>query len=343
MDVPERVADWLLQKNNPPVRYLTLSNLLRHPQQSSQLLHARSSLMKYTVTRAILRHAKGFFGDDDRAYWKYTGKYWQLIFLGHFLADGSDQRIAEGAREILKTRKWVTRAGGHCLTANILAALMRLGYGDHPMVAEETEALASRVLADRGIRCSAMDYSLLQRCYMAQPKLLLCFGQVPPHRRSSAVSSAIGLLVDHLLENEVHIYVPGSLKKWQGILQQKPKRDELPAGQTVKGWLAERREQFLASQGTGDRKPKQGWRKFGFPLHYNSDVLEAMYALALVDTPMDPRLKKPLRLIEEKMTAEGKWIMETSLNGKMLSDVEQKGKPSKWLTYFAYHVLDHFA
>jgi hypothetical protein len=34
--------------------------------------------------------------------------------------------------------------------------------------------------------------------------------------------------------------------------------------------------------------------------------------------------------------------MENSLNGKMWVDVEEKGKPSKWITYFALYVLDHF-
>jgi hypothetical protein len=34
--------------------------------------------------------------------------------------------------------------------------------------------------------------------------------------------------------------------------------------------------------------------------------------------------------------------MESSLNGKLWADVEEKGKPSKRLTYFALYVLDHY-
>jgi len=67
-----------------------------------------------------------------------------------------------------------------------------------------------------------------------------------------------------------------------------------------------------------------------------------MYALALLGTPMSPPLNKPLQVIKENVTSEGKWIVENSLNGKMLVDVEEKGKPSKWLTYFALYVLNHF-
>ena len=342
MQFQDTIIDWLLENENPPVRYLTLTNLLKESEKSPKVQQTKSQLMEYEVTKGILEHADEFWHDDDRAYWKYTGKYWQLIFLGHFLADGTDPRIAKGANDILDKRKWITKTGGQCLTANLLAAFRRLGYGDHPVVVEETEALANRIISDGGIKCGAMDYSLLSHCYMAQPKLLHCFALIPLEKRSPVMTSAIELLVKNLLQNEVYIYVPGNRKEWLKILERQPKRADLPKGQTVKAWIYEKKNAFLASQGLGMREPKQGWRKFGFPLHYNTDILEAMYALAILGTPMSSNLQKPLQVIKEKMTAEGKWIMENSLNGKMWVDVETKGKPSKWLTYFALYVINHF-
>jgi hypothetical protein len=156
------------------------------------------------------------------------------------------------------------------------------------------------------------------------------------------MKSAIRLLVTHMLDREVFVYVPGNQTDWLAVLERRPGRGELPHGQTVKRWVSEQREAFLLRRGRGDPKPKSGWLKFGFPLHYNSDVLEAMYALAESGTPMSAALEKPLRLIESKKTPEGKWVMENSLNGKMWADVEAKGKPSKWLTYYALRVLTHF-
>lgn len=337
-----QAIDWLLEADNPPVRYLTLQNLLRTPEQDPELARAKSGLMRYRVTLEILEHADRFWGDGDKAYEKYLGKYWQLIFLGQFLADGQDPRIAAGIGEVLDQRKWVSKDGLQCLTANILAALTRLGYGDHPVVRQEREALARSVVQDAGIDCAAMAYSLMPTCYMAQPKLLLCFSQVPPTERTPAMKSAIKLLAGRMLEHEVFVYVPGNQREWMKILERNPGRAGLPAGQTVKQWVCDQRVVFLAERGPGAPKPKPGWLKFGFPLHYNSDILEAMYALAELGTPMSAALEKPLGVIEEKMTPEGKWILESSLNGKMWVDVETKGKPSKWLTYFALRVLTHF-
>jgi len=339
----DRITNWLLQEDNPPVRFLTLTRLLHRPETDPEVQGARSRLMDYSVTQGILAHGEQFWPGDARAYDKYTGKYWQVIFLGQFLADGRDPRIAAGVHDLLAGRKWVNRwGGGHCLTANMLTAFRRLGYGDHPVVREETEALAARIVADRGIDCGVMSYSLLSRCHMALPKLLFCFAEVPPEERSPALRGAIEWIAQALIDQQVSVYVPGNRKAWQEVLARAPKAADLPPGGRVKDWVLDRRERFLAEQGVGEREPKPGWAQFGFPLSYNSDILEAMLALATVGVPMHDKLQQPLQVIRDKRTADGAWLLDKSFNGKMWVDVEVKGKPSKWITLFALIVLDHF-
>jgi hypothetical protein len=339
----DSVLSWLLEEGNPPVRLLTLTRLLHRPEADAEVQEARGRLMDYPVTQSILAHSQAFWQGDKRAYQKYKGTYWQVIFLGQFLADGQDSRLAGGIYELLAARRWVNRwGGGQCLTANMLAAFRRLGYGAHPVVREETEALAQRIVADQGIDCEAMAYSLLPRCHMALPKLLLCFSEVPPEERSPAVSGAIDWIVQALIATNVYVYVPGNRRAWQEVLAQAPKRADLPPGETVKGWLAGQRERFLTEQGAGEREPKSGWTQLGFPLTYNSDVLEAMLGLAAAGVPMDKALEKPLQVVRDKRTADGVWRLEKSLNGKMWVDVEVRGQPSKWITLFALIVLDHF-
>jgi hypothetical protein len=340
MQFQKKVIHWLLEEDNPVVRYLTLKNLLKDAKATQE---AKKHLMEYEVTRVILQHLDDFLMKDDKAYWKYKGKYWQLIFLGQFLADGQDPMVAKITQDIIENRKkWLWKFGGQCLAANILAALIRLGHANDPVVLEEAENLAQQVAFNSGIECEVMGYSLLPQCYMAIPKLLLCFSETPKGIRSQAVKEAIDMLVKTILDNEVYMYVPGNRRKWQKILENQPKRAELPKGETVKAWTFKQKEKFLSTHGLGGREAKKGWLKFGFPLHYNSDILETMYSLARLEIPMNPKLEKPLQVIKEKMTKDGKWIMENSLNGKMWADVEKKGKPSKWLTYFALFVLDHF-
>jgi hypothetical protein len=81
------------------------------------------------------------------------------------------------------------------------------------------------------------------------------------------------------------------------------------------------------------------WFKFGFPLSYTSDVLEASLALAEAGYGRDPRLKRTIEVIVSKRDADGRWTLKHSLNGKMWTDIEVKGKSSKWVTLRALRVL----
>jgi len=338
---------WLLGEDNPPVRYLTLLHLLKRSPESSEVRRAKSQLMEYEVTQEILAHGDEFWYPEgktfQRSYQKYRGRFWQMIFLGQLLADGEDPRIASGVESILEAREFVDQRGLQCLTANILCAAMRLGFGEHPIVAEEVEALAERVVEHKGIACEAMGYSLLTHCYMCIPKLIRCFVEIPEMKRSPSVRVALGLLAKTLIDNQVHIYVSSHRKVWQGILAQAPKKQDLPRGDTVKAWVARQKQRFLAENGYGEGEPKAGWLKFGFPLNYNSDVLEALFALSRLGTPMASALEEPLDVVRGKMSDQGTWKLENSLNGKMWVDVEKKGHPSKWITLTALRVLAHFA
>ncbi len=344
MNIKNSTIDWLLQEDNPPIRYLTLTNILGNPTDSNDVVTTRSKLMDYVPIQNILSHVDEFIGETNeyRRYWKYTGIYWQLIFLGQFLANGQNQQISRILEAVTNERKWINHRGGQCLTAGILRALIKLGYKEHPTVKNEIENLAKRIVEKEGIECEVMNLSLLTKCHMAIPKLLLCFAEIPTEERSDIVNSAVIILIKKLVENEVYIYTSSWSKEWKVILESAPHRGDLPQGQTVKSWILEKKAEFLHTKGFGTRKEKKGWLKFGFPLHYNSDILEGMYALALLEEPYNSSLEKPLEVIRAKETAEGKWILENSLNGKMWTDVEEKGQPSKWITYFSLYVLNHF-
>jgi hypothetical protein len=178
---------------------------------------------------------------------------------------------------------------------------------------------------------------------MILPKLLICFGEVPPEGRSPAVREAIDWIVQELSAHEVYIYAAGNNKAWQAIRKQLPtKRADLPEGETRQSWTAKARERFLAEHGVGELLPKAIWTRFGFPLNHNSDILEAMVGLSTIGAPMTDALEKPLQIIRDKRTPDGVWVLEKSLNGQMWVDVEVKGQPSKWITFFALMVLDHF-
>lgn len=55
----------------------------------------------------------------------------------------------------------------------------------------------------------------------------------------------------------------------------------------------------------------------------------------------DLRLSNALQFILSKQDRQGRWRLENTLNGtlRVWIDIEQKGKPSKWITLRALRVL----
>jgi len=83
---------------------------------------------------------------------------------------------------------------------------------------------------------------------------------------------------------------------------------------------------------------KPGWLKPGFPLMYQTDILEILGILQELDYH-DPRMEDAIEKLKSKQNSEKRWNLENTFNGRMIKDVETKGKSSKWITLKALNVL----
>ncbi|MBE0696170.1 MAG: nitrogen fixation protein NifH, partial [Anaerolineaceae bacterium] len=79
-------------------------------------------------------------------------------------------------------------------------------------------------------------------------------------------------------------------------------------------------------------KPSRSWSQFGYPIGYVTDILQNLEVLASLGCGADPRVVAGGEYLLTKQDAQGRWKMEYTYNGKTWVDVEQKGKPSKWIT-----------
>ena len=86
-------------------------------------------------------------------------------------------------------------------------------------------------------------------------------------------------------------------------------------------------------------KPSRSWFRFGYPVAYVTDVLQNLEALTALGCGDDPRLGPALELLLSKQDAQGRWKLKYNYNSRMWVDVEQKARPSKWVTLRALRVL----
>jgi hypothetical protein len=74
---------------------------------------------------------------------------------------------------------------------------------------------------------------------------------------------------------------------------------------------------------------------------YQSDALEVMDILTRLGYK-DDRMQEALDLIISKQNKDGIWNLENTFNGRYLTRIEQKDKPSKWITLNALRVLKNY-
>jgi hypothetical protein len=86
---------------------------------------------------------------------------------------------------------------------------------------------------------------------------------------------------------------------------------------------------------------KPSWKKLQFPLMYQTDILEVV--MILLDLGIrDQRMQDAIDIIASKQGEEGTWNLEATFNGRFQVDIEEKGRPSKWITYRALYVLKKY-
>ena len=88
------------------------------------------------------------------------------------------------------------------------------------------------------------------------------------------------------------------------------------------------------------RVSKPGWKRFGFPLMYQTDVLEILGILTTLGRAGDERAREARDLVAAKHDAQGRWRLENTFNGRFVVDIEAKGQPSRWITLRALRVLN---
>ncbi len=338
-DVPQKTIDWLLEPDNPAVAVLTRRELLGEADDdAAAALWARRN--EYPPVAAILagEHDDGSWMAPSQDYRKYVGSLWQVHLLGELWADGSDPRV-QAAAEYAFTRQlpdgsWSAsnaRAAGSipCLTSNVGRALARMGWARDERVLAALQHVVT-LYGELGVldcRDGAL-YQLNGYCHMLAPKELLFLAEVPRELWPEGAEDLLGECVTKLREKEVFRSLPAESKDFFDMVWSAPS-SERPG----------MRERFLGEHPELHYKEKPGWLRFGYPLSYNSDILEALWALSRIGEPPRPEYADAIDVVRSAADAQMRWKLRNTFNGKMYADIETKGQPSKWLTLRALQVL----
>jgi hypothetical protein len=318
---------WLLEPDpdNPGVRYFALQDLLDRPADDPAVQAARAAIMETGPVPVILdaQYPQGYWVKPGGGYSpKYRSTVWQIIFLAELGADPADERVRRGCEYLLghaiaangafsAYQKPVPSGCIPCLNGNLLHALLRLGYADDERVGTALDWLARATTGEGGFRYLKSGTSGPDFACSANGGQPCAWGANKALRALLAVPSP-----------QCEPAVERALEAGGEFLLS---RDPVAADYPYTGRVS------------------STWFKLGFPLTYWSDVLETAGVLVDLGYGDDPRLANALQFVLSKQYDEGRWELENALSGKMWVDIEEKRKPSKWVTLRALRVLKRAA
>ena len=82
--------------------------------------------------------------------------------------------------------------------------------------------------------------------------------------------------------------------------------------------------------------------KLSYPYRYRYDLLRVLEYFATYAVPFDGRMLPALRWLQDKRHSDGLWHLENRHKGNLHFDMEETGKPSRFMTIKALFVLQHY-
>lgn len=301
----QQALTWVLEKDNPSVRYFALRDLLGKPETDPEVRDARKAIMQSGPVKRILSLQKpgGWWTRPEGVFVPmHQGSGWQVAFLAELGADPEHPRVRKGVEHVLAkmiqkgSSGFTIRRSSYmdCYLGVALEALLRLGWAEDERV-KWLLGYTCGVIKKDNLRCK---YRQGLSCPWGGEKELRALARIPERERPPEVKAALERIAGFLL-----------------------KYDLARAAYPRKNQTSEH------------------WFKFGFPRTYTADILEILEALCLAGYGRERKLGPAIEYMLTKQGKDGTWTMEYSPNGKMLADIEEKGKPSKWVTLRALRVL----
>jgi hypothetical protein len=272
----EKALNWLLEPDQPWVRYLALTQLLGKRDSDADVRETKTRIPKAGWVADILsRRDPGGWWVRDRHpnYPKYIGTNWNMLALSDLGATCTIPEVKSSCEYWMK--KSPLNGGGvggmsnghghHCYTASMARALIKFGYVDDPRVRKALDWLVKTAHPKGGWTCwSFGDEGPAKGRTLDGWEGLSAFAAYPRSRWTPAMTDCVERGAEFFLEKELH---------------------------------------------------KQGaryepWYRFHWPVHIFYDLLVGLDVLTTLGYGDDPRLGFALEHLKKKRRPDGRWNLD---------------------------------
>ena len=314
-----RAVDWLLEEDQPAIRYLALTELLGRPEKDSEVKSTRENITKTGWAKDILNAqtpSESWINKARVFQPKYASPFWRLLILSDLGLTKAEPRIDKACQVWMKL--YGTRDGGFsafsrneghlCITGNMARALVKFGYANHPRVRRAFQWFVKNQSNRGGWSCwNFGDRPRGRDLDGWEP--LSAFAVYPRQKWNRSMKLAVEKGVEFYLERELHRQ--------------------------------------------GERY--EPWYRFHYPTHYYYDLLVGLDFITALGYSNDKRLGYALSLLKKEQRHDGRWNLDSinpdpeSPQGKWDKShpkrasiplaLERPGEPSRMITLNALKVL----
>ncbi len=314
--------DWLLERNDPPIRFHTLHDILGRSLHDKEVREAQDKIKDYAPVRTILRARtqQGYWPPEETCYRpKWTSTVWPLILLGE-MGFPPDEGVKSACERFLdlhqldngsfscpsrleRGKRWEEP----CLTGNMVRTLLVFGYEEDPRVKKAMDWMPKQQLEDGGWNCDYPERKVKHSSFMSTIEPLWAYSEIPRTKWTRKMKRSVEQGAEFLLMHRIY---KSDHHHW---------KHSLPFSTSLH-----------------------------FPMYYYYDILHGLRVLTKLGYGDDERVRDAVHLILSKRTPEGKWLLEgdwareAEAKGnqrKALVNLEELWKPSKWVTLNCYRAL----
>lgn len=316
----DTALEWLLEENQPSIRYLALTQLQGKRESDPEVRRAKVQIPSAGWVAEILSHrdASGWWvRDGGRMEPRFLGTHWNMLALADLGATREIPQVRESCEY------WMTKSplvgggvgglgqakGHHCFTANMARALLRMGYADDPRILRTLEFLVRTAHPRGGWTCRWNRATPAPSRTLDAWEGLAAFAAYPRSRWTGPMKECVARGAEYFLERELHVQ--------------------------------------------GERY--EPWYRFHWPTHYYYDLMVGLDCLTELGYGNDPRLGYALGVLRSKRRTDGRWNLDAAQTdpdeegARWFAQHSEKrptpltfeaaGKPSKMITLRALRVL----
>ena len=313
MKIPKNVTEWLLEEENPSIRYRTMRELQEISDFDPELQFTRKLITTYRPVKNMLEgmHPEGYWEVISPSTKKSYGKgveyrqnstHFILSYLAELGMTKEDPIIEKAGNRYLSLQQPDGDFSNHssCLYGMNIRTFMLFGFKDDPRLKKTIDLMVNSIRYDNGYLCDSHEGKRkkgrpVKSCVRGSVKVLFALGELP-ELWDEFFSKKI---VEYFLNRNV-LYKTTDPKIYVNN----------DAGSTI------------------------------FPFYWRFGLIDVLLPLAKMGFGNDSRMNSAWKVLARHKTEEGKYICDGVHNNKYWK-IGKSRLANKWITFYAYLCLKH--